>query len=426
MPASRRVSPSQVYRAQLAEIFASGGEVGQILEKVARVSVALILQIAFEAEVTEFLGRDRYARGERVHEGLRNGYSPMTVKTTAGPITVERPKLRGNDRAFSSRLLGRGVTRTAALESLVIASFVRGLSVRDVEATLAEALGEQATLSKSTVSEICQALVSQFKLWSQRDLSDYVLDYLFCDASMFKYHDNAGAEPLLCTWGITIEGRKVFIGLGSGATESYDAWHDHFTDLKKRGLKAPLLGITDGAPGLVSAFEKAFDKSLRQRCLVHRAGNALAKVSKADQGELKRDFWRIFDAIDAAPGREAITVAETRAADFERKYVERYPSAVACVMDDFASLTAYLHFPIEHRERVRHTNLLERTFGESRRRVKVIGRLPGEYSCLSLVWAVLDRSSSGWRGLEMTAMGTRRLQDVRRQLFGDPPLAATG
>ena len=29
---------------------------------------------------------------------------------------------------------------------------------------------------------------------------------------------------------------------------------------------------------------------------------------------------------------------------------------------------------------------LERTFGESRRRTKVIGRLPGEQSCLSLVF----------------------------------------
>ncbi len=303
---------------------------------------------------------------------------------------------------------------------------VRGLSVRDVEATLAEALGEQAALSKSTVSEICQVLVTQFKLWSQRDLSDYVLDYLFCDASMFKYHDHAGAEPLLCTWGITIEGKKVFIGLAAGAAESFEAWHDHFTDLKKRGLKPPLLGISDGASGLVSTFEQGFDQSLRQRCLVHRAGNLIAKVAKADQRQVKQDFWSIFNDIQAAPGREAIALAEARANDFERKWAERYPSAVACLTDGFSSLTTFLHFPVEHRERIRHTNLLERTFGESRRRVKVIGRLPGEYSCLSLVWAALDRASSGWRGLEMTATGIRRLQDLRHQLLGAPALEATG
>jgi transposase-like protein len=357
---------------------------------------------------------------------LSNGHQDVTVKSTAGPITLQRPKVRGTEEAFRSRVLASGVTRTAALESLVIAGFVRGLSTRDVEATLAEALGEQATLSKSTVSEICQRLVDQFKLWSHRDLSDYVLDYLFCDASNFKYHQNAGSEPLLCTWGITIEGKKVFVGLGAGAAESYEAWHEHFADLKKRDLKPLLLGITDGAPGLVAAFKDVFDQSLHQRCLVHRCRNVVIKVAKADQEEVKNDFWAIFNDIDAAPGHDAIAIAEARAADFQRKYESRYPRAAECLTEDFSSLTTYLHFPIEHRERIRHTNLLERTFGESRRRVKVIGRLPGEYSCLSLVWAVLDRSSIGWRGLEMTSTGVRRLQDLRRQLLGDIPLAAIG
>lgn len=227
MPASTRVSPVERVRVQVDELFSSGRELGQVLEEVARLGVRLLLQVVMEAELTEFLGRERYARGEREREGMRNGHSELTIKTTAGPITLERPKVRGTTERFVSRLLGMGVTRTAALESLVIAGFVRGLSTRDVEATLAEALGDQAALSKSTVSEICQVLVTQFKTWSQRDLSDYVLDYLYCDASMFKYHDNAGAEPLLCTRGITIEGRKVFIALGVGASESFEAWHGH-------------------------------------------------------------------------------------------------------------------------------------------------------------------------------------------------------
>jgi transposase-like protein len=83
-------------------------------------------------------------------------------------------------------------------------------------------------------------------------------------------------------------------------------------------------------------------------------------------------------------------------------------------------LTSYLRFPAEHHRRIRHSNFIERTFGETRRRVKVIGRLPGETSCLSLVWAVLDRASAGWRGFRMTPAGTRLLQDLRRQLL-DPP-----
>ena len=69
---------------------------------------------------------------------------------------------------------------------------------------------------------------------------------------------------------------------------------------------------------------------------------------------------------------------------------------------------------------MRHSNFIERTFGETRRRVKVIGRLPGEHSCLSLVWAVLDRASAGWRGFAMTSAGLRLLQDLRRSCTTRP------
>lgn len=101
------------------------------------------MQTALEAEVTDFFGRERYARGDRDREGSRNGYCPTTVKTTAGPVTLERPKLRGTYELFASRLLGVGVCRTNALESLVIAGFIRGLSVRDVEATLPMPSGQR-------------------------------------------------------------------------------------------------------------------------------------------------------------------------------------------------------------------------------------------------------------------------------------------
>ena len=85
-------------------------------------------------------------------------------------------------------------------------------------------------------------------------------------------------------------------------------------------------------------------------------------------------------------------------------------------------LTTFLRFPREHWQRIRHTNPIERTFGETRRRIKVIGRLPGERSCLSLVWAVLDRASRGWRRVAMTPAAVRLLQELRRQLHHPAPL----
>jgi putative transposase len=152
-----RVSPTERVRAQIDELFAAGQPLAETLEQAARLSVRLVIQAALEAEVTEFLGRDRYQRDPDAAPGYRNGHLSMEVKSTVGPVVLERSKLRGTPTPFVSRLLGKGVSRTNALETLVLSGFVRGLSVRDVEAALAEALGPETALGKSTVNRICQA-----------------------------------------------------------------------------------------------------------------------------------------------------------------------------------------------------------------------------------------------------------------------------
>jgi putative transposase len=173
------VSPADRIRDEIDALFAADRDLVGILEDVARLGARLIIQTAVEAEVTEFLGRARYRRAADCPDaraGSRNGYCPSTVKTTAGPVTVQRPKLRGTTEQFCSRLFGKGITRSNAVESLVIAGFVRGLSTRDVEAMLADALGAEAALSKSTVASVCRAIREELAAWSQRRLDDLDLD----------------------------------------------------------------------------------------------------------------------------------------------------------------------------------------------------------------------------------------------------------
>jgi transposase-like protein len=199
-PVSARVSPTDRIRGEIDALFDGQRELAEVIEDVARLGARLIIQIAVEAEVEVFLGRARYQRKSDVPEarpGSRNGFQDLTIKTTAGPVTVSRPKLRGTTEAFASQLFSKTVTKSNALESLVIAGFVRGLSVRDVENTLADALGAEAALSKSTVSRVCQAIGDEFERWSTRRLDALELDYLFLDASMFKMHPGARAEPVL-------------------------------------------------------------------------------------------------------------------------------------------------------------------------------------------------------------------------------------
>ncbi|MCC2280884.1 IS256 family transposase [Streptomyces sp. ET3-23] len=436
----KRVSPTEAIHAEIDAVFAEGRPLADCLEQVARLGAKLIIQTALEAEVDEFLGRARYQRADaaaptegddgqdmpagaaaapEVRAGHRNGHREVTVKTTSGPVKVKKPKLRGTSEKFASRLFGTTVTRTNALESLVIASFVRGLSTRDVQNTLAEALGSDAALSKSTVSGICQAIRAEYDAWRERDLSGVTLDYLFIDASHFRMHPNAPAEPVLAAWGIDTDGRPVFIGLEAAGSESHDAWAGFLQGLLDRGLVPPLLVISDGGSGLIPACELVLGRSLRQRCLIHKCRNVTSKVSRHDLEQVKKEFWEIFDTskFSIPPGQRLVETVQRRIDAFATKWEKTYPAAVKSLLTDRSSPTAYLRFPAEHHKRIRHSNFIERTFGETRRRVKVIGRFPGETSCVSLAFAVLSRAATGWRGFTTTPAGLRQLERMRRDLL---------
>ncbi len=168
---------------------------------------------------------------------------------------------------------------------------------------------------------------------------------------------------------------------GRGVLGIRDAWAGFLTDLGERGLACPLLVITDGAPGLIGAVERTTGAALRQRCLIHHGRNLLAKTFKHAQAEVKANYWAIFDVPDTvAPGPEAVRHVQARLDSFARRWRDSYPAAVKCLLADRDSLTVYLRCPREHWTWVRHSNFVERTFGETRRRVKVIGRLPGEHT----------------------------------------------
>ena len=409
------IVPSERFRRELDDALSGVDRDADPVETIARLGARLILQVALESEVEGFLGRARYERtGGPV--GYRNGYEPKTVRTTSGPLELGRPRIRdATELGFASRILGEMVTRTHALEALVIGSFLRGLSTRDVEALLEESFGEQV-VSKSTVSRICEQTRERYRAWCGRRLDEHDLVYCFLDAIYLKLRpDDEPAEGVLCAWGMTLEGQKVLLGLQLGSRESYEDWLDFARDLIARGLRCPALVVADGAPGLWKAVAEAWPSVLGQRCTVHKLRNLLAKLPERLHREVKGRYWAAFE--ERAPA-----VAKRQLAALAADYRAAYPSFARCLEEDLDALVVHLRFPYEHRRRTRSTNLLERTFVEVRRRTKVIGRFPGETSALSLIWAVLELDSRGWRGVTMTPKAVAEIERLRRALAaGEPP-----
>jgi putative transposase len=200
----------------------------------------------------------------------------------------------------------------------------------------------------------------------------------------------------------------VLLGLQLGSRESYDSWLDFGRDLKARGMRSPALIVADRAPGIWKATRELWQLADEQRCTVHALRNITSKLPERLHREVKARYWQILD--------DAVTVAEAKAGllALAGDYRTAYPAAMKTIEDHVGQLVCHLRFPLAQRKRTRSTNLLERTFVEVRRRTKIIGRFPGETSALSLIWAVLELSSRGWRGVTMTPKAVAQIERIRR------------
>src|SRR5947209_14135517 len=407
----RTVPPSAEIEDQIDELLAVGvGEnPRESLSGLAKLGARLIIQRAVEDEFDAWLGRARYERRPEYQRGLRNGFRPRRVQTGEGELQVGIPQVREAAEPFVSKLFPRGtkLLRTEPLKALVIGAFVRGLSMRDVESLCEKAgLGK---LSKSTAQRICTELRERFEAFKRRDLYEVRLVALFADAVILSVRPDGPKEGVLVAWGFTEEGERVLLAVMLGMRESHEDWLALGRDLIARGLGAPMLIVADGAPGLIKAVEQCWPASDRQHCAVHRVRNLLAKLPERDRERVRRAYWQALD--DATNERDGRQRLRTLSHELEQA---GYTAAAKCLADDLDALVAHLRYPIRHRRRWRSTNLLERSLGEVKRRTKVIGRFPGETSCLTLVWAVLDLYiTHATNGIKFTQLERQRFKRIR-------------
>jgi transposase-like protein len=191
--------------------------------------------------------------------------------------------------------------------------------------------------------------------------------------------------------------------------ESYEDWLALGRDLIARGLGAPMLVVADGAPGLVKMIEQCWPASDRQRCCVHRARNLYAKLPDRERERVKHAYWQALD--DAINERDAKQRLHALVDQLDK---DGFTAVAGCLADDLDALVVHLRYPPRHRRRWRSTNLLERSLGEVKRRTKVMGRFPGEDSCLSLVWSVLDLLiTHQTNGIHFNHLDRQRLKRLR-------------
>lgn len=401
----KRVPASEKTRKRIEALISGNADTALDGSELVKLAAELIIEEALEGEVEELLSREYYARGGG--SGHRNGYRRGKLDTAEGRVEYAVPQVRGIERwrsAVRSALGGR----SEELERLAIEMYARGLSVRDIEAAFRDDRG-QCVLTKSAVSAVTERLWEDYQAFASRELFGYSVAYLFVDGVAERLHLGQPREAVLAAWGITTEGAKVLLGLLPGTKQDTVSCKEFLRDLKSRGLSDPVLVATDGAPGLIRAVEEVFPRSLRQRCLAHRVRNLQSKVPE--------EHWREFKALALGSYQASSPVLARMARDeFIKRFEKELPSATKCFLDDFEACIAHLRLPVSHRRAIRTTNLLERLFGEERRRTKVIPHAFGERAVLKLMYASLIRASQGWRRIIVSEFEQHQIEDLRREL----------
>jgi transposase-like protein len=399
-------------RQEIEEMLSGWEEAGHPLDNFIRLGARYMLQVALEQEVEDFLGRAHYRRGSRRQKGWRNGYEPGKVKTTDGLLEVALPQTRATEEPFRSQLAQAFREGSDVLEQMVTEMYVRGLSTRDIENMFIGTLG-QRILSRSSVSRVTRHLQKDFDTWRKRDLSGLKVLYLFLDAVYLALRQGTREkEGVLCAYAILENGKKVLLHLALGSRESYDAWTCFLHDMTARGLEEPLLVVSDKHKGLRKAVREVFPHALKQPCLAHKMRNILSKLPKKAERDIKPLVHQVFYASSY---EEGLRLGRGLIARFR----DRCPSAMECLEEDLEECLTYLKFPEAHWRVIRTSNLLERTFGEGRRRTKVIPRFPTESSALRLLYATLITASQSWKGIRMTPDIWWELEVLRREVFGE-------
>lgn len=365
------------------------------LEGFVRGKVQELIQRVLEEEVTELLGRGKSERRDAVDGsvGYRNGYGKRRrLATSMGTIEVRRPRIRGLEERFESRVLPLFARRTKEVGALLPELYLHGLAEGDFELALRGLLGEGAPLSKASIQRLREEWERSYRAWCERRLDDRELVYVWADGIYVKAGLERDKAALLVILGAMRDGAKEILAVVPGYRESTESWAGVLRDLKARGLGEPRLLVADGNAAIWSAARQVWPEAEEQRCWNHKIMNVLDRLPKREQPEAKE----LLRAVAYAPSHKE---AEKARDVFRKRYHSWYPKAVATLEDDWERMVTFYSFPEAHWKHLRTTNVVESPFASVRLRTSAAKRYKRVEKASALIWKLLMVAEKRFRKL---------------------------
>lgn len=373
------------------------------LDELLREGARRMLAVALEAEVDAYIAACAEARDERGHRLVRrNGRAPARqLATGAGQVEVVRPRVddrrvdpaTGERAQFQSVILPRWCRRSPKVAEVLPLLYLHGLSSADFVPALQGLLGSAAGLSASLITRLTTQWQAEREAFQQRDLAE--VDYVYCWADGVHFSIRLGEQGRLCCLvivGVRADGRKELVAVADGTRESTDDWAELLRELRRRGMRAPVVMVGDGALGLWRALREVFPQTREQRCWVHKVRNILNALPKSVHAGARRALNEIIMAEDLEHARAAIEA-------FARDYGVKWPKAVAKVTGEVETLLTFFDYPAEHWVHLRTTNPIESSFAPVRARTRVTKGPGTKDTGLAMVFKLLQAAEGRWRAV---------------------------
>lgn len=324
------------------------------------------------------------ADGRRNH---RNGHTGKTVLTDAGPVQIETPRDRAG--SFEPVLIGKHERRFTGFDDKIVAMYARGMTVREIQAYLAEMYGTE--VSPDFISKVTDEVMSEVTAWQSRPLES-MYPVVFFDALRVKIREEGVVrnKAVYLALGVLADGTRDILGLWIENTEGAKFWMKVFNDLRTRGTNDILIAVTDGLKGLPEALEAVFPATTLQTCIVHLIRNSLDYASWKDRKGLAAALKPIYQAVNEATASAALDTFEAG------PWGAKFPTVTASWRRNWSRIIPFFAFPPEIRRVIYTTNAIESINARLRKIIKTRGHFPNDEAASKLIWLALRNITADW------------------------------
>jgi len=372
---------------ELVDQFVKGPMTAEAVQDAAMAFKKALIERALGAELGQHLGYPAGAQRPQDATNQRNGSSAKTVLTDDGPLHLNVP--RDRDSTFAPILIPKHERRFTGFDDKIIAMYARGMTVREIQAFLAEQYGTE--VSPEFISSVTDEVMQEVTAWQARPLES-MYPVVFFDALRVKMREDGVVrnKAVYLALGVLPDGTRDILGLWIETTEGAKFWMKVFNDLRTRGTQDILIAVTDGLKGMEAALNAVFPDTTLQTCIVHLIRGSLDYASWKDRRAVAAALKPVYTAPTVEASLAELTTFE------QGQWGQRYGPIAAAWHRSWSQVIPFFAFPPAIRKIIYTTNAIESINAQLRKIIKIRGHFPSDEAATKLLWLALRNITGKW------------------------------